>query len=442
MRQGGVSTDAALAEAKSKHETGDLKAASRLYRKVLAQDPKCAAALNLYGILASQTGDHENAVKRLKRAIAIDGNAVDYRINLGVVQETAGDQNGAFENYSAALAIEPANVDILSRLATAAQLSGRYEEFAATLCRLCTAMPNYTEAHFLYGQTLNFLHRFDDAATAFRQATALAPQFAQAHANLASALMDMGEPAQALQASDDCLRLDPGNTFALATKTIALAECSKPKELRLLAGWDELLDTRMLDVPDSYQDISAFNRALEAAVLNHPSLSLDPNHRSCHFADQTGDIFLDPKGAFAALRDQVCLAAENYMHKLSRDAIHPFLANPMPSTELVGWATVMRSQGHQSAHIHPTSWLSGVYYVTVPDLVKRGDNAHKGWIEFGRPPEHYPIKVDPDVTFIEPVEGKLILFPSYLYHRTVPYEDDAMRISIAFDFDTSLAGDN
>lgn len=157
--------------------------------------------------------------------------------------------------------------------------------------------------------------------------------------------------------------------------------------------------------------------------------------------DQTGDIFLDPKGAFAALRDQVRLAAENYTRKLSREAIHPFLANPMPSTELVGWATVMRSQGHQSAHIHPTAWLSGVYYVTVPDLVKRGDNAHKGWIEFGRPPEHYPIKVDPDVTFIEPVEGKLTLFPSYLYHRTVPYEDDAMRISIAFDFDTSLAGE-
>lgn len=442
MKRGGVSTDTALAEAKSKHETGDLRAAARLYRKILARDPKCAAALNLYGILASQTGDHATAIKHITRAIAIDGNAIDYRINLGVVQETAGDQSGAFENFDAALTIDPANVDILTRLAAAAQHSGRYEDFAATLANLCTAMPNYTEAHFLYGQALNFLHRFEEAATAFRHATTLAPQFAQAHANLASALMDMGEATQALQASDDCLRLDPGNSFALATKTIALAEQGESNQLRLLAGWDALLDTRMLDVPDTYQDISAFNKALEEAVLNHPSLSLDPNHRSCHFADQTGDIFLDPKGAFAALRDKVCLAAENYTRKLSRDALHPFLANPMPPTELVGWATVMRSQGHQSAHIHPTSWLSGVYYVTVPDLVKRGDNAHKGWIEFGRPPEHYPIKVDPDVTFIEPVEGKLILFPSYLYHRTVPYEDDAMRISIAFDFDTSLVGES
>jgi len=442
VKQGGVSVDAALAEAKSKHETGDLRAAARLYRTILARDPKCAAALNFYGILASQTGDHTTAVKRIKKAIAIDGNAIDYRINLGVVLETAGDQNSAFEVYNTALAIAPANVDLLSRLATAAQYSGRYEEFAATLSKLSAAMPNYAEAHFLYGQSLNSLRRFEEAATAFRHATTLAPQFAQAHADLASALMDMGDPTQALQASDDCLRLDPGNSFALATKTIALAECGEQKRLRLLTGGDELMEIRMLDVPDTYGDIASFNKALETAALSHPSLNLDPNHRSCHFADQTGDIFQDAKGVFATLRDQVCLAAENYTRKLSLEAIHPFLANPMPPTELVGWATVMRSQGHQSAHIHPTSWLSGVYYVTVPDLVKRGDNSHKGWIEFGRPPEHYPITVDPDVTFIEPVEGKLILFPSYLYHRTVSYEDDAMRISIAFDFDTSLVGES
>ena len=95
----------------------------------------------------------------------------------------------------------------------------------------------------------------------------------------------------------------------------------------------------------------------------------------------------------------------------------------------------MRAQGHQSAHVHPTSWLSAVYYVRVPDLVQSDDNAHKGWIEFGQPPEHYPITKKPVVTSIEPTEGTLILFPSYIYHRTIPYEDDALRISIAFDFD-------
>jgi hypothetical protein len=35
---------------------------------------------------------------------------------------------------------------------------------------------------------------------------------------------------------------------------------------------------------------------------------------------------------------------------------------------------------------------------------------------------------------VRPVEGLLVLFPSYLYHRTIPFEGDAPRISVAFDF--------
>ncbi|NKB59926.1 MAG: tetratricopeptide repeat protein [Alphaproteobacteria bacterium] len=439
MSQSGVRIDAALAEAKSAHESGDLKQAGRMYRKVLSQDPKCAPALNLYGILASQRGDNASAIKRITQAIAIDGSVVDYHINLAVVQETAGDLNAAFDRYAAALAIEPRNPELLGRLSPIAQSTGRYEDFVSTLSSLCAAMPDYAEAFYLRGLSLNILRRMDEAADSLRKAVTLAPGFTQGYANLASVLMDSGKPAEALAACNDCLLLDPAETFALATKAIALAEQGDYEKLRPLMDFDTLLDVHTLDLPPGYDSIEIFNAALRDAVLTHPSLRLDPNHRSCHFATQTDDLFLDPAEPFVAFETMIREAANDYRRKLDRNAAHPFLANPMPETALVGWATVMRAQGHQSAHIHPTSWLSGVYYVTVPDLVRRGDNAHKGWIEFGRPPEHYPITVDPDVTFLEPVEGKLILFPSYLYHRTVPYEDDAMRISIAFDFDTTLA---
>ena len=30
-------------------------------------------------------------------------------------------------------------------------------------------------------------------------------------------------------------------------------------------------------------------------------------------------------------------------------------------------------------------------------------------------------------------EGRVVLFPSYFYHRTIPFESDEQRISIAFD---------
>jgi uncharacterized protein (TIGR02466 family) len=439
MTQDNATIDDALAEAKATHESGDLRAAARLYRKILARDPKCAAALNLYGILASQHGDPASAVKRIKQAIEIDNTVIDYPINLAVVQEEAGDPSAAFDSYTAALAIEPRNAEILERLSPVAQSTGRYSDFVETLTRLCDKMPDYAEAFYLRGLSLNILRRLDEAADSLRRATTLAPGFSQGYASLASVLMDSGNATEALAACNDCLLLDPGETFALATKAIALAERGNLEALRPLVDFEALIDIRTLDPPSGYDSIETFNVALKQAVLEHSTLRLDPNHRSCHFADQTDDLFLNAKEPFATFGAMIRNAMQDYMRKLDRNAVHPFLANPLPPTELVGWATVYRAQGHQSAHIHPTSWLSGVYYVSVPEFVHRGDNAHKGWIEFGRPPKHYPITVDPDVTFFEPEEGKLILFPSYLYHRTVPYEDDALRISIAFDFDTTLA---
>lgn len=439
MSQGGISVDAALAEAQSAHETGDLRKAARLYRRLLNKDPDFAPALNLYGILANQLGDNKAATQRIAQAVTADPKTLDYRINLAVVQEAAGNDGHAFETYKDALALDPGNADLLQRLSSSAQRTGRYEAFVAILNQLCQSMPDYAEAFYLRGLSLNMLRRLEDAADSLRKAVALAPGFVQGHANLASVLMDLGETDAALAVCDDCLLLDPAETFALATKTIALTEQGNHKALRPLIDFESLLDVRMLAPPPGFDSIESFNIALKEAVLAHPTLRLDPDHRSCHFADQTDDLFLDPKEPFIAFEAMIRQAMEDYCGKVSPSASHPFLANSIPKTALVGWATVMRSQGHQSAHIHPTSWLSGVYYITVPDLVRRGDNAHKGWIEFGRPPEHYPTAIEPDVTFLEPIEGKLILFPSYLYHRTVPYEDDALRISIAFDFDTTLA---
>jgi len=40
---------------------------------------------------------------------------------------------------------------------------------------------------------------------------------------------------------------------------------------------------------------------------------------------------------------------------------------------------------------------------------------------------------EPELKLYQPKEGLMILFPSYLFHRTVPIETTEQRISIAFD---------
>ena len=77
--------------------------------------------------------------------------------------------------------------------------------------------------------------------------------------------------------------------------------------------------------------------------------------------------------------------------------------------------------------------MSGVYYVAVPDAVTAAMDDTEGWIEFGQPPDHFHGRVEPELKLVKPREGQLVLFPSYFYHRTIPFGATGRRISIAFD---------
>ena len=76
-------------------------------------------------------------------------------------------------------------------------------------------------------------------------------------------------------------------------------------------------------------------------------------------------------------------------------------------------------------------WISSCYYVAVPDVVK-DPAAQQGWIKFGEPSFEVALKT-PIRRSIEPAAGRLVLFPSYMWHGTVPFHDAAARTTIAFD---------
>ena len=74
-----------------------------------------------------------------------------------------------------------------------------------------------------------------------------------------------------------------------------------------------------------------------------------------------------------------------------------------------------------------------MYYVALPRAVAASTEDTAGWIEFGQPPDHYHGKAKPELALEKPREGLLVLFPSYFYHRTIPFDTTGRRISIAFD---------
>ena len=97
------------------------------------------------------------------------------------------------------------------------------------------------------------------------------------------------------------------------------------------------------------------------------------------------------------------------------------------------WATQAAQSGYIDTHIHEESWLSGAYYVEVPPAIRADDATHAGWIEFGRPHAGLPPWPEQALRHVWPQAGTLLLFPSFLFHRTLPYAGEGERISISFD---------
>ena len=93
------------------------------------------------------------------------------------------------------------------------------------------------------------------------------------------------------------------------------------------------------------------------------------------------------------------------------------------------WYVLMEQGGHLTMHNHPAGWLSGVIYLEMPTTKDNEAN-----IEFGLHGNNLPILNSnyPKKTY-EVREGDLVMFPSSLFHRTLPFHSKQNRLCISFD---------
>lgn len=378
---------------------GRLDKAEKAYRDAIERQPSHAEAWSNLGTVLAELSRPADAIHAYREAIGLDAGFADAHYNLGIALQEQRDFEDAIGCYDLALAGDP----------------------------------GHAGAQINIGYALKEMGRLADAEEAYRKAIDMAPGYDKVHANLGDLYLEQGKPDAALELCDGFLAEHPGNISVLAFKAIALQEAGRDADARALLDFDRLLRPTRVTVPQGFADMAAFNRALSDHVLAHPSLMYAPASHATRLGRHSGELLVEPKGPVAALEDAIMAAVRDYRDALPPDPAHPYLARRPEKLGLSVWGVVMDSQGHQIAHIHPSAWLSGVYYPKVPVVVGADDADHSGWIEFGRAPEDFHAAQDPAVRLILPEEGLMLLFPSYFYHRTVPFESDDPRISIAFD---------
>ncbi len=412
---------------------GRLDEAEAAYRRALEIKPDFAEAHFNLGNVLPALGKLDEAATAYRRALEISPDHAGAHNNLGNALKELGKFDEAEGAYRRALEIKPNHADAHYNLGIVLQELGKLDDAIAAYHSALDIKPDYVGVHVNLGIVLQELGKLDEAVAAFERAIAIEPDYAQAHANLGDVLLERGDPRAAVEVCDAYLKAHPGDRCVLAFKVFALQELGERDAARSLADFDRLVRATRFEAPPSFASLADFNAALVRHVCAHPTLVFAPTSHATRLGKHTGELLVEPKGPIAVLDGMIRGAVEVYQRSPAADPPDPFLAKPPQRWRLSGWGVVLEAQGHQIPHIHPSAWLSGVYYVKLPDIVGMPGQRQAGWIEFGRPPEHLHCTVEPDVRAVQPEEGLMLLFPSYFYHRTVPFKTAGTRISIAFD---------
>lgn len=289
------------------------------------------------------------------------------------------------------------------------------------------------------GRALEALGDADAATAAYRASLARHPDNLVALVDGASFLLRSGEVAEARTLAERAHALQPASQEALAVLGLCYRAAGDAREYRL-NGYDTLIRAFDLEAPRGFRDMAEFNTAL--------ATYLDALHgdRREHFSQTLrggtrlyDDIFNNGHALVDLLRERIDGAVAAYIGALPADAAHPFTARRGSAATYAGsWSSRLFDAGFHVNHLHPGGWISSAYYVAVPD-VSSDTGAKQGWLKFGEPGAEFGDAFAPR-RFVQPVPGRLVLFPSYVWHGTTPFRSPQKRMTIAFDILPAATG--
>lgn len=243
---------------------------------------------------------------------------------------------------------------------------------------------------------------------------------------------------RAAELAQQATAADPANQEAWAYLGTAWRLLGDEREA-LLCDYDRLVGLLDIAVPDGWPTQAAFLSTLATELEPLHQASREPLQQSLRNGSQTpGRLFGRVGAAIGAAQRAFRSGIEAWLSGLPLDASHPFLGRRRESVRFDGsWSVKLWSSGNHVNHVHTEGWMSSAFYVSLPPSVRNGTgDTHAGCLQFGQPPTELELGLAPR-RVIRPQEGQLVVFPSYFWHGTVPFEDAQARLSIAFDMTPS-----
>ena len=445
---------------------GVLTKAAELYKTVLKEDQNNTTALHNLATVFRRLEDSEEALNLLKRAKSNGLNNFQLYHNLGNAYSDLNKLESAIESYERAIQLNPYYVDSYKNLASiyaevglinkslaifesAIQSGNTSNEMLIALAEQYLRMGNVELAETL----LNSHPNLDRSSTAYLQCKARLYHAGENYQEAFKLLKDKTDSALMLDAAQYALQVDKpdyvlnamppltksSDSSVMAKAYLTVAERLSKRNLHResYCRYSELVRTFQLPDVVGGKAASHFIALLKDHVSQLHSAKSAPLQQTVNGGTQTrGNILSSKNEHLAELRLFFENSVREYISEVEAiEDLHEFVVLPNKDFTIVGaWSVFLSDKGYHTNHVHPEGRLSAVFYIEIPSELSHEE--HEGYLSFGTP--NFKLKTDLTHEFtVRPEVGKLVIFPSYFWHGTIPFKSDEKRLTIAFDISSS-----
>lgn len=398
-----------------------------------ASSARPAESWMLLAHLCGDLGYFEEALDAYRQALEMSPALVPAHESLSRLLPQLGRSGEAMGSYERALGQHPEDRALwASAISTAKdlRLGADLEQLAGLACDRFGASPD-----LLVALALGFAYQGNGtlALAQLQRVLAADPHNLAAQLHIIPLLLSAGDLREAERAALCATRLDPLDQSGWAWLTIIWRLLEDPREA-WLADYERFV--LPIDINEALLASGAGFRLGDLAdhLAGLHKTSHHPLEQSPRGGTQTrGDLFKRDDAMLVAFRDVVQTRILAALSELPRDDSHPFLSRRADrGIDFAGaWSVRLRSGGHHAHHIHHKGWISSAFYASLPPSVGK-EGSCDGALVFGVPEADLPVDLAPR-RLVTPKEGQLVLFPSYFWHGTLPFDDEAHRLTIAFD---------
>jgi uncharacterized protein (TIGR02466 family) len=469
-----------------------LAQAESLAKSLISKHPNAFILYHVLSLSLDGQQKYNEAVNSYKNALKLQPNTPDLLFNLGIALTHLNRLDEAASTYQQAIKVNPNFFEAYGNLGTVLQRQGKLEPAIANYQNGLKINPQDARGHFNLGTALRDNGDLDAAVNSYKKAISLFPNYTDAHNNLGETLRDRGDMDDAVKSYQAALKLNPnhpganynmGEFLYLAQnydEAVAYFERSQLDDWQARSMYCLYKAERFDDFKSKLDDIVLATRhaaPFMATLSTHYAINfgVDDPYTFCkngldfvyqhsipelaepnspllkqllHDIENTdiaervqgmlyngkqsaGNLFKRPEPAFRRLGELVKQEFLNYKNHFAGADCELIKSFPNELEFTSSWYVRMRRGGYVDRHIHEVGWISGAVYLVLPTDKK---DPTEGCFEYGTHGDNYPQKHDNfPVGIATPKVGDIVLFPSSLFHRTIPFNSNEQRICIAFD---------